>query len=77
MSLKYANLFMQTAIDKSLSIPPDVYVHRITNRLRWLKHKEEIWYPSNTAKSLEEWLPQSKWASIYQLFKKLGENICT
>ena len=37
-------------------------MHRISNRLKWVP--KETKNPEETAKALQEWLPNEKWADI-------------
>jgi len=69
---KMAYLCMQTAWGKSVGIGVDVHVHRISNRLGWVKTKD----PEKTRKTLESWLPKEHWAEINPLFVGLGQTIC-
>ena len=53
----------------------DTHVHRIANRLQWLKKKTKE--PESTRKSLEEWLPIDLWDEINLLLVGFGQIICT
>jgi endonuclease III len=50
----------------------DVHVHRITNRLGWLKTKN----PEQTEKALEKILPQHYWFTINRLMVQHGRATC-
>ncbi|TNN69439.1 Endonuclease III-like protein 1 [Liparis tanakae] len=52
---KMAHLAMDIAWDKVSGIGVDTHVHRISNRLGWLKKPSKN--PEETRKALEEWLP--------------------
>ncbi len=54
------------------AIPVDTHVHRISNRLRWVKTKT----PEQTEKVLKEKLPKSDWLRINRLFVRFGQEIC-
>ena len=51
---KMAYLVMKAAWNELLGIGVDVHVHRITNRLGWVKTKQ----PEETKLALEKWLPK-------------------
>ncbi|KAF0852273.1 mitochondrial endonuclease III-like protein [Andalucia godoyi] len=70
---KMAYLVMGCAWNKPhTGIGVDVHVHRITNRLGWVKTKN----PEETRKALEDWLPFEKYHSINYLLVGLGQTIC-
>ncbi|PRP86472.1 ras-related GTP-binding protein D-like [Planoprotostelium fungivorum] len=71
---KMAFLIMQCAWDKSVGIGVDVHVHRISNRLRWVKNTKS---PEDTRKELESWLPEEHWNQINILLVGFGQQICT
>ena len=50
----------------------DVHVHRITNRLGWVRTKS----PEETRKALENWLPREHWAELNPLLVGFGQTIC-
>uniref|UniRef100_A0A0K6S7R4 Endonuclease III homolog n=2 Tax=Chromera velia CCMP2878 TaxID=1169474 RepID=A0A0K6S7R4_9ALVE len=54
-------------------IAVDIHVHRIANRLRWVKTKT----PEETEKKLKEWLPRDKWRDVNILLVGFGQQICT
>jgi endonuclease III len=45
-------------------------VHRISNRLKWVK--KETLTPEKTAEALKEWLPKSKWGEINEMLVGFG-----
>jgi len=51
---KMAYLVMKCAWNKIQGIGVDTHVHRISNRLKWVKTKE----PEQTRVALESWLPR-------------------
>jgi len=69
---KMSHLTMQHAWGTMSGIGVDVHVHRITNRLGWVKTNT----PEQTRKSLEEWLPREHWNTINVLLVGLGQQIC-
>ena len=50
----------------------DVHVHRISNRIGWVKTKE----PDETEMELRKILPQKYWLDINTLLVTLGQNLC-
>ena len=54
------------------AIPVDTHVHRISNRLGWVKTKT----PEQTQKALEKKLPKDLWTRINRIFVKFGQQIC-
>lgn len=71
---KMAMLCMQVAWEQTVGIGVDVHVHRIANRLGWVKNTKT---PEQTRKELESWLPVEYWKPINQLFVGFGQTICT
>lgn len=51
----------------------DTHVHRISNRLGWVKTKT----PEATRKALEEWLPFEMWSEVNHLLVGFGQQICS
>ena len=68
---KTANVVLCFAFDKN-AIPVDVNVHRIANRLGWVKEKT----PEKTEKALEKVLPEKYWKKINGLFILHGRAVC-
>ena len=54
------------------AIPVDTHVHRISNRLGWVKTK----HPEQTEKALSRIVPQEKWQVINDLLVHHGKTIC-
>lgn len=50
----------------------DVHVHRISNRLGWVKSKT----PEETREQLEELLPQDLWIPVNPLLVGFGQTVC-
>lgn len=68
---KTANLVMA----KGFNIPAicvDVHVHRISNRLGWVKTK----MPDETEMELRKLLPEKYWLDINTILVTFGQNIC-
>lgn len=68
---KTANLVLSLGFDRE-GICVDTHVHRITNRLGFVKTKS----PEETEKILRETLPQQYWKSINTLLVAFGRQIC-
>ncbi|NXO48152.1 NTH protein, partial [Aramus guarauna] len=71
---KMAHLAMNIAWDNVSGIAVDTHVHRITNRLKWVK--KETRYPEETRVALEDWLPRDLWSEINWLFVGFGQQTC-
>ncbi len=50
----------------------DTHVHRISNRLGWVKTRD----PRETEEALERLLPRKRWIEINTLLVTFGQNIC-
>lgn len=68
---KTANLVLSEGFNKP-AICVDVHVHRIFNRLGYLKTKT----PEETEFTLREKLPQKYWIPINSLLVTHGQNVC-
>ncbi len=68
---KTANCVLVYAF-KVPAIPVDTHVHRISNRLRWVKSKS----PLQTEKALKEKIPKELWLQLNRLFVTFGQQIC-
>ena len=74
---KMAHICMNVAWKKQSGIGVDTHVHRICNRLGWVKKgKGPTKTPEETRKALEDWLPTSKWSEINWLLVGFGQQIC-
>ena len=51
----------------------DTHVHRISNRLGWVKTKT----PEQTESGLEKVLPRRYWIPINELLVRFGQSVCT
>jgi len=69
---KMAHLCMKTAWGQITGIGVDTHVHRITNRLGWVKTKT----PEATRKALEGWLPFDLWTEVNHLLVGFGQQTC-
>lgn len=68
---KTANLVLSEGFHKP-AICVDVHVHRISNRLGYVKTKN----PEETEFALREKLPQKYWIDINSLLVTHGQNVC-
>ncbi|NXV31272.1 NTH protein, partial [Rissa tridactyla] len=71
---KMAHLAMNIAWDSVSGIAVDTHVHRITNRLKWVK--KETRHPEETRVALEDWLPRDLWREINWLLVGFGQQTC-
>ncbi|MFX0023037.1 MAG: endonuclease III domain-containing protein [Candidatus Hermodarchaeota archaeon] len=68
---KTANCVLVYAF-KVPAIPVDTHVHRISNRLNWVKTKS----PTQTEVALKKSIPKEFWLKINRLFVRFGQQIC-
>lgn len=68
---KTANLVLAEAFDVA-AICVDTHVHRISNRLGWVKTKT----PEQTEKVLKKIVPQDLWRKVNYYLVMWGQNIC-
>jgi endonuclease-3 len=68
---KTANIVMVYGFNK-LGIPVDTHVHRVSNRIGWVRTKT----PEKTEFALRELLPERYWMDINDLLVQFGQNIC-
>ncbi|KAM4604044.1 endonuclease III-like protein 1 [Polymixia lowei] len=71
---KMAHLAMSIAWDQVSGIGVDTHVHRIANRLGWVRRPTKN--PEETRKALEEWLPRELWREINWLLVGFGQQVC-
>ncbi|XP_013143761.1 PREDICTED: endonuclease III-like protein 1 isoform X2 [Papilio polytes] len=71
---KMAHICMKVAWDKVTGIGVDTHVHRISNRIGWVKKPTAT--PEDTRKSLESWLPFELWSEVNHLMVGFGQTIC-
>ncbi|KAJ3103112.1 DNA N-glycosylase and apurinic/apyrimidinic (AP) lyase [Phlyctochytrium planicorne] len=69
---KMAYLAMQCAWNVNSGIGVDTHVHRISNRLGWVKSKDA----EETREQLELWLPKELWTEINPLLVGFGQTMC-
>ena len=68
---KTANLVLTMGYNRD-GICVDTHVHRISNRLGWVKTKT----PDQTEKGLEKVIPKSQWRTVNSLLVSFGQEIC-
>ncbi|MFX0058257.1 MAG: endonuclease III domain-containing protein [Candidatus Hodarchaeota archaeon] len=68
---KTANCVLVYAF-KIPAIPVDTHVHRISNRLSWVKTNK----PEKTEEQLKRLLPKNQWLRINRLFVRFGQEVC-
>ncbi|XP_023952679.2 endonuclease III-like protein 1 isoform X1 [Bicyclus anynana] len=71
---KMAHICMKVAWNKVTGIGVDTHVHRISNRIGWLKKPTAT--PEDTRKALEAWLPFELWSEVNHLMVGFGQTIC-
>ncbi|XP_032675221.1 endonuclease III-like protein 1 [Odontomachus brunneus] len=71
---KMAHICMQIAWGEVSGIGVDTHVHRISNRLGWVR--KETKSPEKTRSELEDWLPKSLWSEVNHLLVGFGQKIC-
>jgi len=54
------------------AIPVDTHVHRVSNRLGWVKTKN----PNKTQTKLEKLIPKKYWKIVNEVLVLHGQNIC-
>ncbi|CAH0475920.1 unnamed protein product [Peronospora belbahrii] len=77
---KMATLVMDSAWHNNVGICVDTHVHRISNRLKWVKtwnkNNPRSQDPEKTRAELEDWLPREHWGPINILLVGFGQTIC-
>lgn len=68
---KTANIVLAFAFNQPV-IPVDTHVHRIPNRIGWIKTKK----PEQTEQELMKILPKIYWADVNAIFVQFGRDIC-
>ncbi|KAG0005442.1 hypothetical protein BGZ65_011129 [Modicella reniformis] len=71
---KMAYLTLQVAWNKNLGIGVDTHVHRIANRLGWVKTEKDG--PEGTREALQSWLPKEHWREINYILVGFGQVLC-
>ncbi|XP_046490814.1 endonuclease III-like protein 1 [Neodiprion pinetum] len=71
---KMAHLCMQVAWGEASGIGVDTHVHRISNRLGWVRKPTKT--PEQTRVQLQSWLPKEKWVEVNYILVGFGQEIC-
>jgi len=69
---KIAILYMQFQLNKNVGIAVDTHVHRISNRLNWVKTKT----PEGTRKELQVMFEKDVWIEINEILVGFGQTVC-
>jgi endonuclease III len=69
---KCMGIVMNYGFGKNTHIPVDTHVHKIANRLGWVKTKT----PENTEIALTKIIPKKYWHDLNDLLVRHGQNIC-
>ncbi|XP_078096814.1 endonuclease III-like protein 1 [Mustelus asterias] len=71
---KMGHLIMKIAWNNVSGISVDTHVHRIVNRLKWVK--KETKNPEGSRLALEEWMPRELWSETNWLLVGFGQQMC-
>ena len=69
---KCMGIVMCYGFGKNSHIPVDTHVHKLTNRLGWVKTKT----PEKTEQELIKIIPRKYWHDLNNLFVTHGQNVC-
>ncbi|VWU52914.1 endonuclease III-like protein 1, putative [Hepatocystis sp. ex Piliocolobus tephrosceles] len=69
---KMTQLILQTALNKHEGIAVDIHVHRIANRLNWVKTNKEL----ITQIELKKYVDKHLWSELNHLLVGFGQIIC-
>ncbi|CAH3184653.1 unnamed protein product [Porites evermanni] len=71
---KMAHITMNVAWGEVTGIGVDTHVHRIANRLGWVKKPTKL--PEETRVAVESWLPREEWDELNVLLVGFGQQTC-
>lgn len=71
---KMAHITMNVAWGEVTGIGVDTHVHRIANRLGWVKKSTKL--PEETRVAVESWLPREEWDELNVLLVGFGQQTC-
>lgn len=71
---KMAHICMRNAWGVVSGIGVDTHVHRICNRLKWVRKETKT--PEETRNELEDWLPRPLWSEVNHLLVGFGQETC-
>ena len=69
---KTANIVLLYAFGEQEHIPVDTHVHKVSNRLGWVRTKT----PEKTEFALMKIVPKKNWGEVNELFVQHGQQIC-
>jgi len=69
---KIGILYLNTCHNMNVGIGVDTHVHRISNRLAWVKTDK----PNDTRVALEKFVPKELWSDINHWLVGFGQQIC-
>lgn len=69
---KCAGLILRYGYNKTESIPTDIHVHRISNRIGWVKTST----PEKTEQELMKIVPKKYWGNLNNTLVAFGQNTC-
>ena len=69
---KMGILYMQFQMNEVVGVAVDTHVHRISNRLEWVKTKT----PEGTRKGLEGMFDKEVWTQINEVLVGFGQTVC-
>lgn len=69
---KMSYIYLEVCCGKIEGIAVDTHVHRISNRLKWVKTEA----PEKTRVELQKWLPKEEWSDINLTLVGFGQTIC-
>ncbi|HIG93003.1 TPA: endonuclease III [Candidatus Woesearchaeota archaeon] len=69
---KTANCILAYTFQKP-AIPVDIHVHRIANRLGWIKTET----PEESEEALQKLIPKDQWINVNRLLVGHGQTICS
>lgn len=70
---KIATLVIAACFGRQEGIVVDVHVHKIANRIGWVKTKT----PEETKKALESFVPFDLWKDVNLILVGVGQQVCT
>lgn len=70
---KMAFITLSAAWGRPVGIGVDTHVHRITNRLGWVRTET----PEATREHLQSWLPREEWGPLNVMLVGFGQTVCT
>ena len=69
---KCMGIVMNYGFGKNTHLPTDTHVHKLANRLGWVKTKT----PEKTEQVLMKTIPKKYWHDLNDLLVRHGQNIC-